>query len=621
MDAVNNTPHSTTTNGSVRSIPDLVLSPTITSADLKSIAGELVEHWNSVVAFELSQATASSQLDFKILATRYEPTPTNLQQWATRVALKSLMTGAAIVDSTPDKNAGLLHMISTPGDSGNAFVCLFINGSEDFSAELSTLQSVFRSTTSNSNSDGQNSPNAICESSTGAIEIAEDVAAIQSLSGGIGAAKTLKASCQKMANTLAKHLLRLVETPSSPATVFVATLDRAGKPDLVAASDSDSISPTITEPIEAAMAECLSRRCATHWPPIDDQRHALLCHQRLATELETANVASFILSDTKGENQAVLLVTSDAAPGTRCHRFLDACTEPFGATLSLVRRAEQNRLQRWISSIGDAFAKKRTRSIAKCLAAVFLVGLIPLPYQIWTDCEVQPTSKQFVCAPFDTKIKECFVEPGDFLEAGQPVAQLDNSEIQLELAEVTAEYHRVLKKRDGFVASHDSGEAGLAHHETEMLRAKNDLLKHRADNLELKSPITGVVIAGDLKDSIGMPVQQGQSLFEIAPLTAFTIDVFIPQSDIRYAKTGMPVRVSLDAFPFESWDGVIKRVHPASEIHGQNNVFVATVEIEDGVEQLRPGMEGSATISSVWRPIWWNLLHKPAAKCLRYAGW
>lgn len=621
MDAVKNTPHSSTTDGSVRSIPGIVLSPNVTSAELKSIAGELLEHWNAVIAFELSQANPNDSIDIEVLATRYDSTPANLHQWATHVGLKSLMTGAAVADSTTDKNAGLLHMISMPGKSGNAFICLFADGSKDLSAELSALQTAFRSQTADTNSAASGDQNITTGSTHQAMEIAEDVAAIQSLTAGISTAKTLKASCQKMANTLAKHLLHLVVNPSAPATVFVATLDRAGKLDLVAASDADTISPDIAAPIEAAMAECICRRCPAHWPPVDDQRHALLCHQRLATELKTNNIASFVLSDVEGENQAVLLITSDAATGDRCNRFLDACAEPFGATLSLVRRAEHNRLQRWLSSIGETFAKKRTRSIAKCFAAVVLLGLIPLPYQIWTDCEVQPTSKQFVCAPFDTKIKTCFVEPGDYLEAGQPIAELDSSEIQLELAEVTAEYHRVLKKRDGFVASHDSGEAGLAHHETEMLRAKNDLLRHRANNLELKSPITGVVIAGDLKDSIGMPVQQGQSLFEIAPLTAFTIDVFIPQSDIRYAKQGMPVRVSLDAFPFKSWKGVIKRVHPASEIHGQNNVFVATVEIEDGVDQLRPGMEGSATISSVWRPIWWNLLHKPAAKCLRYVGW
>lgn len=620
MDAVNKTPHTQDIDRSAKSFTGIDLPPDITSAQLGSIANELLEHWNVGVAFELNQATESAGFGLNILATRYDSIPANLQQWATNVGLKSVTSGQMVADSIPDVNAGTLHLIATPFD-GNAFISLFLNGSDDLSAEMVALQSVFHTDRANVTSENPAFQTSKPAAASSPMEIAEDIAAIQALNSGIGAAKTLKAACQIMANSLAKHLRSLAESPSSTINVFAATIDRAGKPELVAISELDSIPPATAEPVEAAMSECLSRRSNSHWPPIDNQRHALLCHQRAAAELRQTSIASFVLSDTMGDHQAVLLVTADAATSTRCNRFMDSIAEPFGATLSLVRRAEHNRIQHWISSVGNAFANHRTRMIAKCAGVVFCLGLIPLPYQIWTDCEVQPTSKQFVCAPFDTKIKECFVEPGDYLEAGQPVAQLDSSEIQLELAEVTADYHRVSKKRDGFVASHDSGEAGLAHHETEMLRAKNDLLKHRAENLELKSPIAGVVIAGDLKDSIGMPVQQGQSLFEIAPLTAFTIDIFIPQSDVRYAKKGMPVRVGLDAFPFKTWKGIVHRIHPASEIHGQNNVFVATVKIEDDAQQLRPGMQGSATISSVWRPIWWNLLHKPAAKCMRYVGW
>ena len=50
------------------------------------------------------------------------------------------------------------------------------------------------------------------------------------------------------------------------------------------------------------------------------------------------------------------------------------------------------------------------------------------------------------------------------------------------------------------------------------LRSEADLLMLRRQNLEICSPITGVIVRGDLQRSWGIPMMQGDALFEVAPL-------------------------------------------------------------------------------------------------------
>ena len=103
------------------------------------------------------------------------------------------------------------------------------------------------------------------------------------------------------------------------------------------------------------------------------------------------------------------------------------------------------------------------------------------------------------------------------------LATLDGRETKLELAEVEAELNRATKQRDGHVVSHESGEAYVAKYEIERLKSRRSLLLHRQESLELRSPMDGIVIAGDLQNAEGMPLKVGQTLFEVAPLDQLRI--------------------------------------------------------------------------------------------------
>lgn len=553
----------------------------------------------------------------EVITSEFDPLPVHLQKWAVTTAIKASATGKPIVESAVDQMGFQVHMVgvllSKTDSSAELMATLFSQGSEDAVFEVMLLNSV-RNAVAEWDASQENKELA---------RLSQDTAALVELRSRIENAETVAECFDQIVSELSQYVRQVAGENSGKVTVFAARVDE-GQAKLVAVSDSDALprESSIVEAIESAFGECVCRNQVTSWPAEEtSNRHATLCHQRLAQVLGMPWLQSVLLHDSEGQIFGVVTLATENPVHDRVHSLLATAAQPLGSTLQLVQRAEQNHLQKMINRARESFKTEKTRIVLKCLAGLLLLGLIPMPYRVATDCELQPTERRYVCAPFSAQLGQCLVEPGDIVTKDQVLATLDEREIRMELAKVEADFHRASKKRDGHVAAHESGEARLADLEADSLHARNQLLTHRTENLRLKSPIDGMLIEGDHEDNLGMPLDTGQSLFQIAPLDELNIELFVPDADVRYVKPGMPATIRLEAFPFESWSGTIERIQPAAEIRDDDSVFIATVQIENQDGRLRPGMTGSAKISSVWRPVAWNWLHQPVARCLRWIGW
>jgi multidrug efflux pump subunit AcrA (membrane-fusion protein) len=129
--------------------------------------------------------------------------------------------------------------------------------------------------------------------------------------------------------------------------------------------------------------------------------------------------------------------------------------------------------------------------------------------------------------------------------------------------------------------------------------------------LEVKAPLSGVVVSGDLRRADGQPVPRGQVLWEVAPLDAMIVEIDVPDREISRVQAGQPVRVRLEAFGAGRWESTLRRVHPQSEQRDGRNVFVVEADIAaDRVGELRPGMRGRASIQGERRPLTWIIGHQ-----------
>ncbi len=147
------------------------------------------------------------------------------------------------------------------------------------------------------------------------------------------------------------------------------------------------------------------------------------------------------------------------------------------------------------------------------------------------------------------------------------------------------------------------------------------LLEHRIESLAIRSPIEGIVVAGDMEKAEGAPLTIGQTLFEVAPLDRMTVEVRVPEEDVSYVTPGMPVDVTLDALADETISGKILRVSPQAELKDHESVFVAEFEWKNLDGRLRPGMNGWAEVTGPRKSLGWILFHKPWASVRRALAW
>ncbi|NND98784.1 MAG: HlyD family secretion protein, partial [Pirellulaceae bacterium] len=135
--------------------------------------------------------------------------------------------------------------------------------------------------------------------------------------------------------------------------------------------------------------------------------------------------------------------------------------------------------------------------------------------------------------------------------------------------------------------------------------------QHQQQQVEIRSPIDGVILSGTLERAEAAAVDTGEVVYEIAPLDQMRIEVTIPAQEITHVTVGQDARIWIDGMSGQSLVGRIERVNPRSELREGRNVFVATVTLPNDNDLLRPGMTGSVRIDGARHPLVWNILHRP----------
>lgn len=258
-----------------------------------------------------------------------------------------------------------------------------------------------------------------------------------------------------------------------------------------------------------------------------------------------------------------------------------------------------------------------TKPVLTAIAFALMILCIPMPYRVACHCKLQPVMRRFIAAPYDGILKQTLVQYGDLVQKDQILASMDGRQLRIRLSGLRAEHNGAKKRRDSSLAKSDFAEAQIALSEMNRLEAEIELLEQQVVNLEIRSPIDGIIVSGDLEQVEGAPLKMGQTLYEVGPLNEMLAEVAIPEAEIQYVAAGMPVTLKLDSFPFKTWNGEIQRIHPSTELVDNQSVFVAQVKMDNDDLSLRPGLKGSAKIRSNSFPLGWNLFHR-AWETVRY---
>lgn len=444
-------------------------------------------------------------------------------------------------------------------------------------------------------------------------QVARDAASTVELMGLALSSDNRRDCCQVMVTDLAKHLnLRRAAIGIRP--------NSSSHCRLIALSDSTRIdgSASHTRVLENVMDEALLFGAVTVAGQQDGDEGAA----RLARELsrdQAAVVITVPLSNEPSEiaGAFVAMVDTDvAAIDTRS--FLEAVAPHMTAVLSAVDGHGSMRSLRRLTRA----AKTKTGVIALASTMMLAAAMfVPIDHRESCQATLEPNDKRFVAAPFDATLQECQVAPGDLVRQGDLLATLDGRQLRLERESMQANHDQAAKKRDAAQASGAYAEQRIAQLEVEGYLSELKLLDHRLQALELRSPVDGIVVAGDLKRAKGAPLSTGQSLFEVAPLDEMMIEVAVAEHQISHVAPDQSATLRLNAYPEKSWETTVRGIHPRSEIRDEDNVFIAECSLSNVDQMMRPGMKGIIKIDCGQRKLGWVLFHRPIEAVWRWLWW
>lgn len=371
---------------------------------------------------------------------------------------------------------------------------------------------------------------------------------------------------------------------------------------------------TLAAAEEACLRDGLSKVAATE---VASSPGTMAMRQWLKT-IGSNNLLACPMSDSSGKNLGVLLILDPRERSASA--TLDAFAPLLSCKLQSIQRLQPTGVEASLVRGIRSFRSTWQRATVCVLSTIILLMFLPAHHNIRTDVQLQPVQRRFIAVPFDGPLQECMVRPGDTVTEGQLLAKINPRELEYELAGLRALHGQADQERRGSMATHDFGKSQIAALEADRLKTQTELLNHRKDNLEIRSPIDGVIVSGDWKQSEGAPLTRGETLFEIAPVGSMKVEIAIPEEDFAHVQPGMLARVHTHAMPDRVMHGAITRVHPAATIRDSENVFLAEVTVDDQDGLLRPGMKGRATIYGNKRPIGWIVFHRPWNLLLRWLG-
>ncbi|MEM9345873.1 MAG: HlyD family efflux transporter periplasmic adaptor subunit [Planctomycetota bacterium] len=249
---------------------------------------------------------------------------------------------------------------------------------------------------------------------------------------------------------------------------------------------------------------------------------------------------------------------------------------------------------------------------------------------------VQTTSRQVITAPFAGTL----LSVGEGVEVNEPIfgsdqpganptvlALMDTSELRVELAAVVAEIADYRAQADAARGQSDLAGVEVALANVRRLQAQADLYDYRIKRSTLTSPVSGVLIEGDLRQRINGVLEKGEVLFEVAPLETLRAELEVPASRVGDLRSRLehpenPSRGELASVshPGEFIGFTVERIEPVAEVVDGQNIFRVRVALDEVTDWLRPGVEGEAKVR-VGRRSYAYLWTREAVNWIRMKLW
>ncbi len=228
------------------------------------------------------------------------------------------------------------------------------------------------------------------------------------------------------------------------------------------------------------------------------------------------------------------------------------------------------------------------------LALVAFFWVAKDDYAVTSPALLQGTVQRTLVAPFSGYLAAQYARAGDLVKAGQTLAVLDDRELALERLRLVTAQRQSEAEFDRALAERNRAESNIIRAQIEQAKAQLALVEEQLARTRIVAPFDGVVVDGDLSQSVGASLERGQELFQIAPLDAYRVMLEVDERDVQAIAPGQGGVLRVSAMPETELPYKVERVTPMAVQGNGRNFFRVEARLQVDNGDLRPGMAGVA---------------------------
>jgi multidrug resistance efflux pump len=209
-------------------------------------------------------------------------------------------------------------------------------------------------------------------------------------------------------------------------------------------------------------------------------------------------------------------------------------------------------------------------------------------------------------APFDGYITAARVRAGDLVQAEDILCTLDDRDLKLAQLKWHSQKEQYVKQYHLAMAQGNAAQVKIITAQIAQAEAELALVQDQLVRTQVRAPFAGVVVSGDLSQSVGAPVERGQVLFKVAPLDTYRVLLQVDERDTAEVAVGQRGHLVLSALPTDPLPFTIDKITPVSVAREGRNYFRVEAQLDHTPPHLRPGLEGVGKITIGRRLLLWN---------------
>lgn len=356
-----------------------------------------------------------------------------------------------------------------------------------------------------------------------------------------------------------------------------------------------------------------------------------VAHRQLRLHLGAKSVVTVPLHDESGETIAALLLVSFASvipervmssaffvAQTAAGHLKNLDLERAGLLIR-VARAFRRGLAGWFG--GENLWVK----VALLAMSALIIGLAvtPITHHVTGTARFVTDQTRLITAPWSGVIDQVRVTSGDQVAEGAVVVVMDTEERLLQMAELQAELQRVLAEQDRARAEFNTVDTAVAEARVAQARARILQVQRQINQAQIVAPLSGVIVEGDRRDLVSLPVNQGDPLMRVAQIEQIYLSIEIPEEDVQFIEVGSTGDFSLVARPSEHIPLTVTRLIPMAQFkEGAGAVFAVNAALNSGeASWWRPGMTGVARIDAGSKSALWVVGRKAWNRLRLWLWW